>query len=172
MLVIVCSATDCIIRLCSNGHYVATVLHMYNLLRQSGAMTEELVVLESLCGTLLHTIFSGARPERKYHSQYANFLGGRLELDRSKRHESNSDKDSCKKSSWRITMPKKYVRRITSHDISLFHALYACEFSFVCHAWANVWYGLNREKWSTRQTNRECPQRVRSPPFRRRARPS
>ena len=113
MLVILSHATDHGVRLCSNGHYVATVLHMYNLLHQSGAMTEESSVLESLCDALLQTVFGGSRPERKFYFQYASFLGWRLQFDRSKRHKSNSDKDSYKKPSWRIRGLRRGSRPMT-----------------------------------------------------------
>ena len=92
MLVILSHATDHGVRLCGNGYYVATVLLMYNLLRHSGAMTEESAVFESLIEALLQTVFSGSRPERKFYSYYASFLGERPQFDRSKRHKSNSDK--------------------------------------------------------------------------------
>ena len=138
---------------------------MYNLLRQSGAMTEESAVLESLCDAPLQTVFSGSRPERKFYSQYASSLGGRLQFDGSKRHKSNSDKDSCKKPSWRITRPKKNVKRVTPHDIPLFHGLYSCEFNLICHNWANVWFGLDREKWSTDKQAERAQNELEAHPF-------
>ena len=110
------------LRLCNIGQYAGTVLHLYNLLRHFHAIDEEATLLDNLCGVLGQYVFSSSRPEQNFFAQYASFMGGRLEFDRSKRQKNQHDDIGlhCNRPvrNWRIAMPKKTAKKLISHDVS------------------------------------------------------
>ena len=158
MIEILSTATGLGLRACDRKHYLGTVLHLYNMLRQHEAIDEETVVLERLCAVVAQGVFSGSRPDCNFFAKYAAFMGGRLSFDRSKRHKPNPKGELCPccgdkiephngaDRNWRIMMPKHYSKQLDSHDVSAFDGLYICQFQHGCHCWPHVWHGLDKGK--------------------------
>lgn len=154
-------ATALGLRLCNRMRFLGTLLHVYNMLRQYGAIEEETIILENLCKVVAQGVFSGSRPDCNFFAKYAVFMGGRLSFDRSKRHKPNPNGEKCPccgdkidpsngaDRNWRITIPNHYAKQLNSHDISAFDGLYCCRFQHGCHCWPHVWHGLDKGKNAT-----------------------
>ena len=68
------------LRLFSYRHYVGSVLHVYNALRQLTGFNC-IPLLEELCNTFNDILFPGGRPRRNFRGCCVRFMGGRLRFN-------------------------------------------------------------------------------------------
>ena len=162
MLEILSQSTDYGLFLCNRSHYVGSLLHLYNCLRQVSAIAEETIILERLCDMMKQSVFKGRRPDRNFYSSYVLLLGGRLQFDRKKVHKKESTNpysyDVLEGSSdasfhgrdrtWKMAFPefmKKTSLSIASQ--SHFYALHTAKFGFSGCIAGDAWsrfYGTKR----------------------------
>ena len=179
MLEILSRATLFGVRLCNRRPIVWAVLHLYNLLRQCGALDKETVLLEHLCSAIGKQVFRGEPPQRDFWTRYKVCNGGRIEFDRSKRHQtrrehSPSDEGKpCSRSgrNWRLTMPNQHTvntndnHEINPHQTSVFAGLHKCRFRPSCCAWSYVWHGTDRTKYPTDEHVQQVAGEIAAHPF-------
>lgn len=78
------------LRLFSYKHYVGSVLHVYNMLRELMNF-QEIPLLEKLSMTFADILFPGGRPIRRFKASYMRFSGGRLRFNvKGSHHRSGS----------------------------------------------------------------------------------
>ena len=159
MLEILSQATRFGVELCNRSQIVWAVLHLYNLLRQCGALDKETILLEHLCSALGKQVFRGDPPQRDFLTRFQICNGGRLEFDRWTRHKSRqhpSDEDKpCSRSSktWRVRMPRSDTdlannnHELNPHQTSILAGLHSCRFRPLCANWSYVWHSMDRSKW-------------------------
>ncbi len=181
MLEILSRATDLGVRLCNKDQIVWAVLHLYNLLRQCGVLGEETVLLEHLCSAMGKQVFRGDPPQRDFWTRYKVCHGGRLEFDRSKKHQSrhrvgSSDdekKEQCARSGrkWRVSMPSSHTvfandnHVINAHQTSIFAGLYSCGFYPSCVAWSYAWHGSDRSKFPSDEDSQRVADEIAAHPL-------
>jgi hypothetical protein len=68
------------LRLFSYRHYVGSVLHVYNVLRQVTGF-QPIPLLEELCNTFNDILFPGGRPSRNFRACCVRYMGGRLQFN-------------------------------------------------------------------------------------------
>lgn len=68
------------LRLFSYRHYVGSVVHVYNILRECTAF-QPIPLLENLCDTFSDILFPGGRPKRSFKACCLRYMGGRLRFD-------------------------------------------------------------------------------------------
>lgn len=68
------------LRLFSYKTYVGSVLHVYNILRQSTDLAA-VPLCDRLIGTFAHALFPGGIPSRNFKTCYIRYLGGRLHFN-------------------------------------------------------------------------------------------
>lgn len=91
-------------RLLNYRHYVGSVLHSYNVLKQLGGL-EEIRVLENLCVQFASIFFpSGSVPKSNFLPSWNRYVGARLRFN--KGHRSRNSRDS-----WCISVPTYAQRR-------------------------------------------------------------
>lgn len=179
MIEILSRATESGVKLCNKHQVLWAVLHLYNLLRQCGAIEEEVVLLENLCSTFGKRVFRGEPPQRDFWTRYKVCNGGRLEFLRSKRHlaghrHNHSDEDKyCTRSErkWRVTMPRSTYdyantnHELNSHLTSVAAALHTCGFQPSCCAWPYAWRGTDRSKLPNEEEIKEVAHQVAAHPL-------
>jgi hypothetical protein len=80
------------LRLFSYRHYVGSVLHIYNALRECTGF-ETIPLLEQLCTSLGEILFPGGRPKRNFKACCFRYMGGRLRFNQhASDHKSGSHK--------------------------------------------------------------------------------
>lgn len=78
------------LRLFSYRHYVGSIVHVYNILRECTGL-EAIPLLEQLCQTFNDILFPGGRPSRNYKACCFRYMGGRLRFDQhSSEHKSGA----------------------------------------------------------------------------------
>ena len=135
-------ATDFGLFLCNRPQYVGSVLHLYNCLRQVGAINKETIILERLCNLMEQELFKGPRPDQNFYSNLLVLLGGRLEFDRKKLRrkkgmqpydmlEGDDTPFHGRDRTWRMTL-HDFVNKnqLTLESQSHFYALNAARFDF------------------------------------------
>lgn len=97
-------------RLIRYRHYVGSVLHSYNVLKQLAAM-EETPLLEYLCNTFAHIFFPGGqRPINRFAASWARFVGARLKFKK-------GHKDHNHRESWCMAVPTHTAKRAAGFGI-------------------------------------------------------
>ncbi|ERF77085.1 hypothetical protein EPUS_06303 [Endocarpon pusillum Z07020] len=80
------------LRLFSYRHYVGSVVHVYNVLRECTGLVS-IPLLEKLCDTFSDILFPGGRPRRSFKACCFRYMGGRLRFDpHASHHRSGSHK--------------------------------------------------------------------------------
>lgn len=122
--------------------YVDSVLHLYNCLRQVGALSKESIILERLCNLLEQAVFERPRPDRKFYARFVVQRGGRLQLDRRRMHrkkqaqrydvlEGGDYPFHGRDRTWRMTLLDSITKDLlTIMPQSHFYALNAARFDF------------------------------------------
>ena len=151
MLEILSQATDYGLLLCNRFQYVGAVLHLYNCLRQVGAIKKDEILLEKLCNLLEKVVFKGPKPDHNFYSRFIVFLGGKIEFDRSRlrRKKEAQPYDMLeggdipfhgRDRSWRMAMPEYFNRnQLTIAEHSHFYALHASRFGFTSPIAGDAW---------------------------------
>lgn len=182
MLETLSRATTFGVQLCNKNHIVWAVLHLYNLLRQCGALNEETVLLQHLCSAFGKQVFRGDPPRRDFSTRYKVCNGGRIEFDRSRRHHSRQHQSSSSSSegdkpcapsarNWRVTMPTSHAgfandsHELHPHHHSVFAGLYTCGFRPSCLAWPWAWHGTDRSRLATEQVGDRVADEIAAHPF-------
>jgi hypothetical protein len=97
-------------RLIQYRHYVGSVLHSYNVLKQLAAM-EEIPLLEYLCHEFSTLFFRGGqRPTNRFAASWARFVGARLKFK--KGHKSHNYRES-----WCMAVPSHAAKRAAGFGI-------------------------------------------------------
>ncbi|EXJ79620.1 hypothetical protein A1O3_07899 [Capronia epimyces CBS 606.96] len=90
-------------RVVNYRHYVAAILHCYNVLQQLGGLGQ-IPVLESLCTQLRGVFFPGGnRPKANFRACWSRYVGARLKFKKGHRR---NDRDS-----WCMAIPAHAARR-------------------------------------------------------------
>lgn len=175
MLEILSRATNLGVRLCSDHQVVWAVLHLYNLLRQCGALNKETVLLEYLCAAIGKQVFRGEPPQRDFWTRYIVCNGGRLQFDRSKKSKKDQGRyqhsDAHSERKWRLALPSSHAgfanhnHEINPHQTSIFAGLYRCGFRPSCVAWSYAWHGLDRNKFPPDKEITKVADEVAAHPF-------
>ena len=164
MLEVLAEATDFGLILCIRFQYVGSVLHLYNCLRQVGAIDEEMIILERLCNLMEQAVFKGARPDRKFYSNFLVLVGGRLEFDRKnlRRKKGIQPYDMLeggdipfhgRDRTWRMTLPDYITKKqLTLVSESHFYALNTVRFDFGHPYASDAWTRF----YGTKKGNRPC----------------
>jgi hypothetical protein len=98
-------------RLIRYRHYVGSVLHSYNVLKQLAAM-EEVPLLEELCTKMAGVFFPGGQcPTSRFAASWARFVGARLKFK--KGHRGHNHRES-----WCMTVPSHAAKRAAGLGIS------------------------------------------------------
>ena len=84
-------------------HYVGSILHSYNVLRQLAGL-EEITLLEQLCSQYQCTFFPGGRPTSNFRACWTRYIGARLKIK--KGHSSRNHRDS-----WCMAVPAHAARK-------------------------------------------------------------
>jgi hypothetical protein len=97
-------------RLIRYRHYVGSVLHSYNVLKQLAAM-EEVPLLEELCTKMASVFFPGGQcPKNRFVASWARFVGARLKFK--KGHKGHNHRES-----WCMTVPSHAAKRAAGFGI-------------------------------------------------------
>ena len=86
-------------------NFVGAAVHVYNVLRATGALANDIPILEALCEDMTSFFFtSGQRPRKTPFKAYVRFLGGRIKFK-------NSHKGNDHRHSWCMAIPGHAAKR-------------------------------------------------------------
>jgi hypothetical protein len=97
-------------RLIRYRHYVGSVLHSYNVLRQLAVM-KEIPLLEHLCNFATLFFSGGQRPTNRFAASWARFVGARLKFK--KGHKGHNHRES-----WCMAVPSHAAKRAAGFGIN------------------------------------------------------
>lgn len=107
-------------RLIRYRHYVGSILHSYNVLRQLATL-EEVPMLEELCTKMAGLFFPGRmRPTNRFAASWARFVGARLKFK--KGHRGHNHRES-----WCMAVPSHAAKRAAGFGIVIDEKLTSAE---------------------------------------------
>ena len=154
-------ATDYGLELCERYNYLATVLHLYNLLVQLQILRDKIPLLESLCSSLEDSIFLGSLPSRNYHSRFMRYLGGRLDLNNASGHQHQECRLKLPKS---VRTGSEPTRRLLPSQISRFYEMENRRYTIDADKWTDI-YQVKKQSKATRQEKARVVDKIHSNSF-------